>query len=393
MDGHFEEHVAGEGEHLATMTTADHALLRAAADAVDLDEAAGEAMHLLLSPGRCSWVVQSRSVELVLDRTDSAVTGDVPWVPVSDRVGHFVAVHDDDVTLRLVDGITVTAECDDSLAAVDLVRTAEPPTPWGFEPTATVTVDTARFVALLWSARFMPGGIEDDRYPTPPMWLCLGADEVGLHVDWTDFVPSRSTYRLRARHGHGVERIAIPHSPLETVLRAVHCVDEDREPLDLVIESGMADIDGDAVPAVRLSGPGWRCTVRAVDPLRARWSAKVREQLDTLEDDDTDVLEQTPTTWLVDTATTEVHVRLHGGHPDLVRVSACLVTDVPATLDLLRELSELNAASEGVRFWWEDHAVHVADDVRCTVLGGLPDAVREVCAAATQYAPILTALG
>lgn len=375
--------------HLATLTTADMVLLRAAIETIELDEVAGDALHLLLRPGRRTWLVQGPGTQVLLESDDESVTGAVPWVAVSERVRHFADARGEDLALRLVDGVTVVAEAGNASAAVDVVPLGECPTPWPFTATAGVTVTGPHFVGLLWSARFMPNGVEDDEYPTPPMWLRFTDDGLALHVDWSDFLDTRSTFRLAGDDRWGEATVAIPHKPIEAYVRSVPTL-EDSMPIPFTIEVGTAQIDDEAIPAIRLSGPGWAFTARTIDPLRNRWGAKVRERLDTLP---ADVEEQTPTSWLLDGEDGVVHVQVHRGHPDLVRVSACLVTDVAETFDLLRELGALNAASSGVRFWWEDDAVFAAGDVRCTVLADLPDTVREVMDAMAQYAPMLAALG
>jgi hypothetical protein len=70
-----------------------------------------------------------------------------------------------------------------------------------------------------------------------------------------------------------------------------------------------------------------------------------------------------------------------------------LVTHVEETIELLRELGALNAASSGVRYWLEDGVVRAATDVPCTALNTLGGVVREVSRCAANYTPMLAALG
>jgi hypothetical protein len=125
-----------------------------------------------------------------------------------------------------------------------------------------------------------------------------------------------------------------------------------------------------------------------VQPLISRWERKVDDELGELQ-----VLERNQGTWLIGGFDREVVLQLHHGHPDVVRVSAALIGPVEESLDLLRELSALNAAATGVRFWLEEGAVHAAADVHCTALAALADTVRQVGHAADAFAPMLALLG
>ena len=48
----------------------------------------------------------------------------------------------------------------------------------------------------MFAARWMPRGADDLEVPLPPMWMQLADGAVALHIDWTDQVGGRSTYRI-----------------------------------------------------------------------------------------------------------------------------------------------------------------------------------------------------
>ena len=77
----------------------------------------------------------------------------------------------------------------------------------------------------------------------------------------------------------------------------------------------------------------------------------------------------------------------------MAHVAAALVDSVGESIELLRELGQLNAASTGIRYWLESGTVRAAMDVRCTELGSLVATIHQVGEAAAAYSPMLAALG
>jgi hypothetical protein len=374
---------------VTTVTEEELRLLGAAVNAIDVDEPKGEAMHLRTAPGRRTWVLEGESGQFVLEVHDPDVTTTTGPLALSERIRRFGDMFDDEpLSLALADDRTIVATSGDATAAIDLVSTEEAPTPWDFRNDATVTVPFRSFLGMLWSARNMPSGLGDSSYPMPPMWLQVGDGWVGLHVDWTDFLPSRSTYRVRTSHHDGDATVAIPHHLLESFLRLVPGFTGTDDEVELVVDVGTVARGRDDRPALRVRSDDWQLTLWLVQPLVSRWERKVDDELG-----DVQVLERGDGSWTIGGFHREVVLQLHHGHPDVVRVSAALIGPVEESLDLLRELSALNAAATGVRFWLEEGAVHAAADVHCTALAALADTVRQVGHAADAFAPMLALLG
>ena len=374
---------------ITIVTEEELRLLGAAVNSIDVDETKGEAMHLRTAPCRRTWVIEADAGQFVLVAPDAEIDTVAGPFALSERIRRFGDMFDDEpLSLSLADDRTIVATSGDATAAIDLVDTDLAPTPWDFHADASVTVPFRSFLGMLWSARNMPSGLGDGTYPMPSMWMQIGDGWVGLHVDWTDFLPSRATYRIRTQHHDGDTTVAIPHHLLESFLRLVPHVLADDDEMTLHIEVGTVARDHDDRPALQLRCDAWQLTLWLVQPLISRWERKVDDELGELQ-----VLERNQGTWLIGGFDREVVLQLHHGHPDVVRVSAALVGPVEESLELLRELSALNAASTGVRFWLEDGAVHTAADVPCTALAALADTVRHVGNAADAYAPMLALLG
>lgn len=376
-------------EVLCTFTTDELRLLGAAVASIDVDETVGEAMHLTLQPGGRTWVMEGLRGQLVLDVQDPHCTRHLGPLAISERVRRFADCFDrEPATLSLVDDRTVVAASGSTTAAIDLVVGREgPPAEWEFARVAGCTVEADTFLGVLWSARCMPSGLGEREYPMPPMWMQLGDGTVVLHVDWTDFVDGRSTYRMVAEHADGNATVAIPHALLENFLRGALAVEVDDPPL--TIEVGQV-IDGDSTrEALRFRSGDWKFLVWAVDPLLDRWGGRV---LEALLEGGIDLEDMEDHEWVVRHEGRPARVRLHHRSPDVARVSAVVVSGVGESLDLLRELGSLNAAAAGLRYWLEDDTVHVAADVPCTALNTLAPAVREVARSAAELAPMLAAL-
>ncbi|MEN9644142.1 MAG: hypothetical protein RL238_811 [Actinomycetota bacterium] len=379
---------------ITTVTDAELWLLGAAVASIDIDETKGEAMHLRTAPGGRQWIVEADTGQLVIDVDDAEVTTTAGPLPLSERIRRFADMFDDDtLVLSLADDRTVVATSGEATAAIDLVATDVAPEPWDFRCDTAVTVGFRQFLGMLWSARCMPSGLSESSYPMPPMWMQVGDGWVGLHIDWTDFMPSRSTYRVRTIRHDGDATVAIPHFVLESFLRKIPDFDAADEPAELTVEIGIVERDRVARPAMQIRADSWRLTLWLVQPLVNRWAPKVDEELGELQ-----VLDRGRGTWAIGGFRREVLLQLHHGHPDVVRVSAPLVGPVEETIDLLRELSALNAASTGVRFWLEDGVAHAAanrpasaDSVRPLPRTALRRQIRPVTPRPTQ--PALNPMG
>ncbi len=379
--------------HLADITRVELQLLAAAVGSIDVDEVKGEALHLrVLADGR-QWIVESEEGQLVVDIVDESCRGEeTETFALSERVRRFADCFADDVvSLSIADDRTIIATAGTATAAIDLVPQQRPtPSGWMIVPSATVAVSLRQFQMLLWSARCLPSGVGDVQYPMPPMWLQFDGDWLGLHVDWTDFLPSRATYRLVTSMHRGHITTSIPHTIIEAFLRHVPMLDDDDEDIELCITVGTVRHHGDAREAIMLEAEQWRLVLWLTDAMNTRWATKVNAELaahgfEVLDNDDVE--------WLVRDDGVDVRVKLHHGHPDVARISGLLVQSAEETIELLRELGQLNASSTGLRYWLEDGAVRVAADVRCTALPTLGGAVHAVAAATKQYSPLLSALG
>lgn len=399
------------GEPITVIDGRDIRFLRATADAIGVDEAAGEALHLQVGPNGRRWVIDNPLGRAELRIPADGVTmqelelsgDDHTWYPISDRIRRFAElVRDDEISLVLADGRTVVAVAEGVSAAIDLVdRDGRPPTAFQVRRKARAVVTAWQWCTALWSARSLPTGIGEVSYPMPPMWMQLADGEVVLHVDWSDFLPSRSTYRTTAVHHEASATAAIPHVKLASFLGETDTFAVPDSDEQIAIDIGEAfDGDGESLGDVvtMSSGAGWRITMSAEHPLRARWETRLEAEL---ADDGLEIQSSSGAEWVVlggdaslpAAQRPRVHVTLHHGHPDIARVSTALTTGVVESLDLLRELSSLNAASTGVRYWLEDETVYAAADVRCSALSTLPSTIRTVADSVHTYGQVLASLG
>lgn len=374
------------------------------------DEADGDAVHLRADRKGRHWVIGSGNGQLTIDWPDpNRRTWPDLTLAISDRLRRFTACCDHrEVELTLPEARTVMARVGSMSAAIDLVADAEPlgePLTLS-EVTAVARMPLQSFTTLLTSARIMPSGIDENAHAMPPMWMRIGGSALALHVDWTEFGPGRATYRLDLPTDDGIGvcagelTVPIPHGSLEMFLHHLAPLWQHDSDYEVELNVGTLRRSGDdsgdrgdsaATKALELVGDGWRLVLVLPDPLAARWSARVEQVLD---DADLPVLDRSRHEWVVGVGgAAEVRVKLHYGRPDVARVSATAVNFVDESLELLRELSSLNAAAVGVRYWFEEGAVHVAVDVPCTELGGLPIAVGHIAAARHDYGPLLAALG
>ena len=379
--------------HIATITAADIQLLDAAVAALDVDETAGEALFLRTDRSGRHWLVEGGAGQVTIDLPGGTARQYVrDWLPLSERVRRFaVASPADSIKLSLVEDCTVLADDSVVSAAVDLVHTSsDERTAHEFVATAWAVVDLTAFRLALWSARCMPSGLGDTEYPMPPMWLQLGEGTVGLHVDWEDFISSRATYRVTADRGAGSATASIPHGLLAVFLETLSARPEEDEGTEITISVGTARVDDIDRPALTITGDGWRLLLWRRDPLVERWGQAIGTAIELA---GARVVDRGSHDWALQANGTDVLVQLHHGNPDLVRVSAVLAAPVTESLELLREVSQLNASSTYVRFWVDEVAARVATDVRCTELASLHLAIRDVAAAAGSYAPMVAAIG
>ena len=376
---------------IATLSAADVRLLDAAVHTLDVDEPAGEAMFLRTDRAGRHWLLEGAAGQVTID-----LPGGVPgenahdWLPLPERVRRLaVAAQADEIALSLVDDCTVLAGCGEVSAAIDLVdRVGAPPARRDFVTAASAVVDLPAFRLALWTARCMPSGLRESEYPTPPMWLQFGGGAVGLHVDWEDFLVSRATYRVPARLESGTAIAAIPHGLLAVFLEALQGGDD--EEAEVTISVGMAQDEVGNRPALTVEGSGWRLLLWRRDPLMERWADLVMAGIEMA---GSVIVDREAHAWILDHGGTEVRVQLHHRSPDVARVSAVVAAPVSETIELLRELSQLNASATYLRFWMDDDAARVAMDLRCTELGSLAPAIREVATAASAYSPMIAAIG
>ena len=369
------------------------ALLRAGVESLGLSEVDGEALHLDRMVARRRWIIDSYigqfSCEMPAPEAEPGSR-----LAVSDRVRRFAAAFPEHmVELSLADGETIVATADSASAAIDLVTLqGEPPRELRFTPTASATVPLLKFCALMWAARTMPAGVDDPTYPLPPMWLQIADGTVGLHVDWADFLPSRATYRLEASRADGTATLMLPHQATDHFLtRVVDARQDALVDLEVTFSVGTAD-DRTAAPgrpALRISAHQWHLTLWLFDHLQLRWGSRVER---VLADAGLSAVDVTDTSWTVRHADRDVTVALHGGHPDIARVSTTLEYHADETFELLTELGHLNAASTGTRYWYANGTVRAVHDVRCDHLDALPGVVRDVAEAARRYEPMLAHL-
>lgn len=374
----------------AILDSDELALLRAGSESLDISEIDGEALHLDLALGRRHWLVDSHSGQFAFDVPAPDTTPGL-HLAISDRVRRFAAAFPDSpVELTLVDGETVVAKADAATAAIDLVASkGQPPRELRFQATATATVPLLKFSALMWSARTLPAGLDEPDYPLPPMWLQLADGTLGLHVDWSDFLPSRATYRLDATEQSGTATVLMPHPITDSFFRRVlDAKDGALVDLEVTFSVGMADDRGasPARPALRIEANTWRLTLWLFDHLQMRWGTRV-ERL--VEQAGFELLDATDNVWTVRHLGRELTIGLHSGHPDVARVSTTLAHPVDETFGLLSELGQLNAASTGTRYWYADGTVRAVHDVRCDHLDVLPSVVHEVAEAARRFGPML----
>lgn len=370
----------------------DFILLSAGLCAVQSSEVDGDAIHLEAGPTGRRWMVDSQYGQLRIDRHGSPEPGSFQgYLPISDRLRHIAGcLTDEPIELAVADGDALVVTSGPNTAVIDLVgRATGFPAEVEMQVTARATVSMRHLLAVLTAARMMPSGVSFDSYPAPPMWMQIGGDSVGLYVDWFDHLPSRTTFRTAATDVEATATVAIPHRHLEPFLRTLPVVGDDDEDLQAEIAVGSAT-SADDRPVMRLAGPQWSLTLYLPDPLDERWGDRVRQVLD---DAALPVVDETSAEWIVSSLRQEVRVKLHAGRPDVVRVSGVLLYPAVESIELLRELSQLNAASIGVRFWLDDEAVRAAADVPCMHLDGLPFAVSSVAQAVRDLAPMIAAFG
>ena len=379
-------------QRLATVDANEMQLVRAAIGALRPDETDGEYLRLRAGAGEREWWIEGSHGEAVIRVPDPDSTAIPNWFSASERLCRFAEAFVDrsPVAISIADGCTLVAEADGVSAAIDTVQThVGNPDQRRFEVLAESTVSLHDFSMVLWVARSMPLGVDDSPYPYPTMWLRLGADWAGLHVDWSDFVPTRSTYRVDAERGSGDHTVAIPHGLLDAFLGPLPYEDALGEPATLRIAVVTVALPGGRTrEALRIEHAGIDWCAWLSDPLEQRWADKVQAELDRT---DVDVVERHGVEWVCRHGGIEVRARLHAGTPDVVRVSSTMLAGADESIELLRELSQLNAAATGVRYWMQDDTVRVAVDVKCSSLSGLAAAVQDVATAAATYAPVLAA--
>lgn len=378
-------------EPFANIGARDLCLVNGAVAALEVNEVAGEAMYVRSFEHGRQWVVESSLGQMTAQVADhTGVPDQHGWLALSERIRRFGNLLDaPEFVLSIADGNTIVASDGTLSAAIDMVPQREcPPGPVEFVGHASATVVMQRFAVMLIAARSLPFGVSENAGPMPPMWLQIADDGIGLHVDWMPLGAPRATYRLTSSTSSGSCTVSIPHGVMEQFLRLIPPYDDIAdEEVDITIAVGHAVANSEERPAICLMSEDWRLVLWLIHPLEERWSATVER---ILEDDDTvRILEKDSIEWLVVRQRREVRIALHFGQPDVARVSSVLLNGVDESIELLRELGQLNASSSGLRYWLDDGAVWVVSDVRCSELSALPHALRDVAVAADMYAPML----
>lgn len=389
-------------EHVTNIGANEVRLLCATIAAMPLDETLGEALHLRGHDRARQWIVQTSLGQLTLNVGDQYwVDPDVDCLAVSDRVIRFAnGFSDQEVCLDIADGNTIVAVVGEVSASVDLVAPGRSPIqPWSVGTDASTLVPLKDFAIALCAARALPSGVATSLLPTPEMWMMLDQGALWLHVDWADFGLGRATYGVYSGAGLGDVTVGIPHAIVDLFLRSIidmtggYEPDEDDESASvdsITIQVGTVMVDAVPQQAIKFAFDRWSLVVLATNSLKSRWSARVEAELESA---GIDIVESDDTEWVVNADGSHVRIKLHHGHPDVARVSSFLVRSVGESLELLRELGQLNSTSTGARYWLEDDAVHCVADVLCTALETLPHLVKEIGAATSRYRPILASLG
>ena len=355
-----------------------------AAMALGIDEMRGGALHLLLRRHRREWLVTTPAGQLRLTRSGPGVIVDEEvHLALSDRLRWF-RLENETAQLGLASPKTAILSTSDRSLSIDLVSTSSRPAPkWDFAVSATATLPLRTLLMTLAPTRARPSGLDDQDYPAPPMWLQIDQEMIGFQVDWSDFLPSRSMVRARVEDTSGSATVAIPHQILDAFLVAATAGDSGcDQPITIAI--GTVSHGDNAVDALMVAADEWELVLRAVDVLADRWGPLVDDALEVFA-----VIDRHPTEWRLDVGGEHVLIRLHSGHPDAVRISTHLGSGYHESLELLRELGALNAASRDVRFWLEDDTVRVAADVPCTRLGDLATTVVHVAGVTAGFGPLL----
>lgn len=366
-----------------TRVTATELAWLDAATALNPDEVSGDAIHIRLRSGYRDWLVETRYGQFhacVVDH-DLKPPAQID-LALSDRLRWF-REPDDDLRLGVADDTTAVLFDEHTSVAIDLVTTNRTTPPhWTFHTFASAEMPFQRFASTIRAARGLPTGVDPTTYPSPPMWLQINPAGVGLHVDWRDFLPSRSTLRMAADAIHGEATAALPHTIVQHFVNELSMVMDSESSLTVGI--GDVEIADGLRRAVILKCPEWTLVLWTIDVLAKRWGTIVEEQLESFT-----IVDQEPDEWLITVTGQAVRVQLHTGHPDTARISTSLGTGYTESLDLLRELSALNAASTGVRFWFDNTTLWAATDLECTRLEHLSDAVRAVAKAGIDYGPLI----
>lgn len=361
-----------------------------AARALEPREADGDAIHLHIQHGTRRWLVDTDHGQLWAAVTDDHLDPALDLhLPLSDRVTRFLeTLHHQQPTLAVAADATAVVRAQHIRADIDLVPWNQPPPrPIEVCTRASVTLPLWRFAQTLTSARVMPSGADPQRSPWPPMWLTIDQHGLSLHIDWTDFLPGRVTYTMAATEVSGSGTLALPHRRVDDFFRSLGLEHVDADEDDpVMLKVGIGDVEGatERTTAVVFECDPWTLLLMTHDVVDERWGDAVERQLEPFV-----VRHRDGAEWLLDVQGRPVRVRLTHGHPDTARVCTELATDVHESIELLREVSLLNATSHDVRYWFQHDTVWAAVDLPCTRLDDLPGAVRALGQAAAHYEPLL----
>lgn len=351
-------------------------------------EVDGEGLWLHVGTHQRTWVLDSPVGRTTLhvdtdDDIDPAAVG--RWFHISERAIRFAEGHGGGIELSIVDGASVVT-LEGRSAVIDLLGEVDgAPPPWQVRDIVTTTVARRDLAEVLHAAQAMPAGAVDVA-PLPPMWMQLADGTLAFHVDWTDAVGGRATFRLAAELDGPSTTAAILHHIVGPFVSLVARWPDGDDHLEI----GLCDVvtPSGTRRATLIRAGVVEMLVRVAEPLADLWADDVHVALI-----GTEVRHHDGVEWMVDHHGVGVRVVLHSGHPDVARVSCVVADHVDDHAALLAELNALNAATTGVRFWIEHGTVYAAADVLCPDLDLLPRVIPLVAAATTRYAPLLAALG
>lgn len=400
--------IPGESLHLAHLGPDEVGFLGRLSAALSLDDSGTDALWLRVAPGGRWWLLETPDGRITY-RVESPAPSDASpdprvqrWLPIPERIMR-VAVSggsesDDHAVLSLVDNTTAVVTCPQTSGGVDLVTGVGPPTDHTWIESAEISVPADRLAALLWSAFAVPNAVLEQRLrPYPPMWLRLDEDGITFHVDWADARSGRSTYRCEAEfHGEAITVPIFPNSLHAFLHQVVYQSFHEVSSMHCTVAVGAVEFDDDTHTrraAVEVRYGDATLTVWVTDPLVDRWGSEVTAAIAAA---DVELIGHEDSEWLLRSFGVDVRITLHHGHPDHIRLSAVVCSGLHETVEVLREVNQINGVSVGPRFVVADGTIHAMADIACTerpsITPALTRAIDELVTATRRYAPLLSVL-